>query len=155
MLNIYIHLDSHSVENYMSKNIVSMSSQTNALEAAKTMLNRKISSILLTDETRKTVGIITEKDLLREICSKNLLAQSVAAGSVMSTPLLTIDKNLSMEDAAKLMVEFKVRHIAVEDKENGNIIGVITSSDLAFYVKNLIPDNYTMAPALFEALYCE
>jgi CBS domain-containing protein len=139
----------------MSKNIVSMSSQTNALEAAKTMLNRKISSILLTDETRKTVGIITEKDLLREICSKNLLAQSVATGSVMSTPLLTIDKNLSMEDAAKLMVEFRVRHVAVEDKENGNIIGVITSSDLAFYVKNLIPDNYAMAPALFEALYSE
>ena len=132
-----------------------MSSQTTALEAAKTMVDRKISSILLTDETSKIVGIITEKDLLREICSKNLLAQSVVAGSVMSIPLLTIDKNLSMEEAAKLMVEFKVKHVAVKDKENGNIIGLITSSDLAFYVKKLIPDNYAMAPALFEALYSE
>ena len=49
----------------MSINIVSMSSQSNALEVAKKMLERKISSILLTDETDKIVGIITERDLLR------------------------------------------------------------------------------------------
>ena len=96
----------------MSKNIVSMPSQSNALEVAKKMLERKISSILLTDETDKIVGIITERDLLKEICSKNLSCQGVDAISVMSTPLLTIDKNSSIEDAAKLMVEYRVRHIS-------------------------------------------
>ena len=95
----------------MSKNIVSMPSQSNALEVAKKMLERKISSILLTDETDKIVGIITERDLLREICSKNLSGQGVDAISVMSTPLLTIDKNSSIEDTGKLMVEYRVRHI--------------------------------------------
>lgn len=63
------------IENYMSKNIVSMSSRSSALEVAKKMLELKISSILLTDETDKIVGIITERDLLREICSKNLSGQ--------------------------------------------------------------------------------
>jgi CBS domain-containing protein len=140
---------------YMSKNIVSVSSEIDALEAAKIMLERKISSVLLTDETDKIVGIITEKDLLREICGKNLLAQGVPARSVMSTPLLTIDMNSSIEDAAKLMTEFKVRHVAVEDKENNELIGVITTSDLALYIRKHIPKNHEVTPALFEALYCE
>ena len=55
------------------------------------------------------MGIITERDLLREICSKNLFGQEIDAISVMSTPLLTIDKNSSIEKAAKLMVEYRVR----------------------------------------------
>ena len=139
----------------MSKNIVSMPSQSNALEVAKKMLERKISSILLTDETDKIVGIITERDLLREICSKNLSGQGVDAISVMSTPLLTIDKNSSIEDAAKLMVEYRVRHITVEDKENKELVGVITTSDLALYLRKHIPKNYGVTPMLFEALYCE
>jgi len=80
----------------MSKNIVSKSSQSKALEVAKKMVELKISSISLTDETNKIVGIITERDLLREICSKNLAGRGIDAISVMSTPLLTIDKNLSI-----------------------------------------------------------
>lgn len=139
----------------MSKNIVTMPSKSNALEVIKTMIERKISSIMLTDKSNKIVGIITERDLLREICGKGLSAQGVPISSVMSTPLLTIDKNLSIEDAGRLMVEFKVRHIAVKDKENNELIGVITTSDLALYIRKHVPKNYEVAPSLFEALYCE
>jgi CBS domain-containing protein len=139
----------------MSKNIVSMSSQSNALEVAKKMLERKISSILLTDETNKIVGIITERDLLREVCGKNVSAQAVVASSIMSKPLMTIDKNSSIEDAAKLMVENRVRHIAVEDVKNNKLIGVIATSDLASFLRKHAPKYYEVAPTLFEALYCE
>ena len=88
-----------------------MSFQSNALEVAKKMIERLISSILLTDETDKIVGIITERDLLREICSKNVSGQGIDAISVMSTPLLTIDKNSSIEDASKLMVKYRTMMI--------------------------------------------
>jgi CBS domain-containing protein len=74
-----------------------------------------MSSILLTDQNNKITGIITEKDLLRLICIDNISAQKVEAGSLTSTPLLTIDKNSSIEDTAKLMVESRVRHVAVQD----------------------------------------
>jgi len=53
------------------------------------------------------------------------------------------------------MVEYRVRHIAVEDKENKELVGVITTSDLALYLRKQIPKNYEVAPTLFEALYCE
>lgn len=141
--------------NYMNRNIASISSKSNALEVAKIMLERKISSVLLTDEADKIVGIITERDLIREICGKDLSAQGIPARSVMSTPLLTIDMNSPIEDAAKLMTEYKVRHVAVEDKENNELIGVITTSDLALYIRKNIPKNHEVTPALFEALYCE
>jgi CBS domain-containing protein len=139
----------------MSRNVVTMSSESNALEVAKMMLERKISSILLTDETNKIVGIVTERDLLREVCGKNVSAQAVVASSVMSKPLMTIDKNSSIEDAAKLMAENRVRHIAVEDVKNYKLIGVISTIDLASYLRKHVPKYYEVAPTLFEALYCE
>ena len=51
------------------------------------------------------------------------------------------------------MVEYRVRHIAVEDKENKELVGVITT--LALYLRKHIPKNYGVTPMLFEALYCE
>ena len=55
----------------------------------------------------------------------------------------------------KLMVEYRVRHIVVEDKENKELVGVITTSDLALYLRKHIAKNYGVTPMLFEALYCE
>jgi predicted transcriptional regulator len=73
----------------------------------------------------------------------------------MSAPLLKIDKNLSIEEAAKLMVEFRVRHVAVENKDENELIGIITTSDLALYIKRHVEKNYNVPTSLFEALYCE
>jgi CBS domain-containing protein len=139
----------------MSKNIVTIPAESTALEVAKLMVKRKIGSVMLTDESNKIVGIITERDLLREICGKNISANEVDARSMMSAPLLKIDKNLSIENAAKLMVEFRVRHVAVENKEDSELIGVITTSDLALYIKRHLQKNYNVPTSLFEALYCE
>jgi CBS domain-containing protein len=144
-----------TIENYMSKNIVTMPDESAALDVAKLMVERKISSILLTDESNKIVGIITERDLLREICRNNLSAKQVSAKSMMSAPLLKIDKDLSIDDAARLMVEFRVRHVAVENKKDNELIGVITTSDLTSYIKRHVERNYNVPTSLFEALYCE
>jgi CBS domain-containing protein len=132
-----------------------MPAESTAIDVAKLMVKRKISSIMLTDENNKIVGIVTEKDLLREMCGNNFSANHVTARSMMSAPLLKIDKNLSIEEAAKLMVEFRVRHVAVENKDENELIGIITTSDLALYIKRHVEKNYNVPTSLFEALYCE
>lgn len=124
----------------MSKKLIKISADSTAFEVAKMMSEYRISSVILTDGQDKIVGIITERDLVREICTKNLLSSKTPIISVMCNllPLITIDKNSSIEEAAALMIKNGVRHLPVvaEDEKNANhIIGMITTTDIARHLK--------------------
>jgi CBS domain-containing protein len=105
----------------MSKKLIKLNADSSALEVAKMMSEYKVSSVILTDGQDKIVGIITERDLVREICAKDLLSSETPVISVMSKllPLITIGKNSSIEEAAAMMIKNGVRHLPVvtEDKK--------------------------------------
>ena len=123
------------IHEIMSKNVVKVNYEISALEISKTMVKRRISSVVIIDNNDKIIGIVTEKDLIKEICAKNLLANTLSAAKVMSSPLITISKNSTINDATKLMVEKKIKHLAV--LENNDIIGILTTYDLI----NLLRDK--------------
>jgi predicted transcriptional regulator len=123
------------IHEIMSKNVVKVNYEISALEISKTMVKRRISSVVIIDNNDKIIGIVTEKDLIKEICAKNLLANTLSAAKVMSSPLITISKNSTINDATKLMVEKKIKHLAI--LENDDIIGILTTYDLI----NLLRDK--------------
>ncbi|HET7641989.1 MAG TPA: CBS domain-containing protein [Nitrososphaeraceae archaeon] len=120
----------------MSKNVVKVNHKVSALEISKIMVKRHISSVSIVDNADKIIGIVTEKDLIREVCAKNILANKLTAAEVMSSPLITISKNSTINDATKLMVEKKIKHLAIH--ENNDIIGIVTSYDLINVLRNKI-----------------
>ena len=134
----------HNVDEYpamyiheiMSKNVVKVNYEISALEISKIMIKRGVSSVGVIDNANKIIGIITEKDLIREVCAKNILADTLTAAKIMSSPLITISKNSTINDAAKLMVEKKIKHLAIY--ENNDIIGIVTTSDLINFLRNKI-----------------
>ena len=134
----------HNVDEYpamyiheiMSKNVVKVNHEISALEISKIMIKRGVSSVGVIDNANKIIGIITEKDLIREVCAKNILADTLTAAKIMSSPLITISKNSTINDAAKLMVEKKIKHLAIY--ENNDIIGIVTTSDLINFLRNKI-----------------
>jgi predicted transcriptional regulator len=123
------------IHEIMSKNVVKVNYEISALEISKIMVKRRISSVVIIDNNDKIIGIVTEKDLIKEICAKNLLANTLSAAKVMSSPLITIRKNSTINDATKLMVEKKIKHLAI--LENNDIIGILTTYDLI----NLLRDK--------------
>lgn len=120
----------------MSKNVVKVNHEISALEISKIMVKRRVSSVSIIDNDNKIIGIVTEKDLIREICAKNILANTLTAAKVMSSPLITISKNSSINDATKLMVEKKIKHLAIH--ENNDVIGIVTTYDLINVLRNKI-----------------
>ena len=130
----------------MSKKLIKISADSSAFEFAKMMSEYRVSSVILTDGQNNTVGIITERDLVREICAKDLLSSKTPIISVMHKllPLITIGKNSSIEEAAALMIKNGVRHLPVvaEDEKNANhIIGMITTTDIARHLKHKLEDS--------------
>ena len=127
--SMYIH-------EIMSKNVIKVNHDISALEISKMMVKRGVSSVGIIDNANKIIGIVTEKDLIREVCAKNILADKLTAAKMMSSPLITISKNSTINNAAKLMVEKKIKHLAIY--ENNDIIGIVTTSDLINFLRNKI-----------------
>jgi predicted transcriptional regulator len=124
------------IHEIMSKNVVKVNYEISAFEISKIMVKRRISSVVIIDNNDKIIGIVTEKDLIKEVCAKNLLATTLTASKVMSSPLITISKNSTINDATKLMVEKKIKHLAIHD--NNDIIGILTTYDLINVLRNKV-----------------
>jgi predicted transcriptional regulator len=126
-----------SVQDYMNARMVMRDSKASVLELAKVMVDWNVSSIAIADEEQnnKVIGILTERDIVKSI-AKGASPDSITAGSLMSSPILSIRKDQPIEEAALIMIRNKVRHLLVEDPDARNVvIGIISTTDLARYLK--------------------
>lgn len=104
------------------------------------MRDKKVSSLVVIEKGDTPVGIVTERDLVRHVCSKDISSDSVLIQEIMSSPMVTIDVNASIEQAADKMIQNKVRHLLIVDKDR--IHGMITPSDFTIYLReNLNMDD--------------
>jgi CBS domain-containing protein len=77
----------------------------------------------------KPFGIVTEHDVTWKVAAKGLDPKNVKVAEVMSTPLITIDPNADLTEAAKIMKKQKIRRLAVV--KEGALQGVLTANDVA------------------------
>ena len=122
-----------TVGQLMTERLETISPSDTAQEAAKKMRDKKVSSLVVTDVEDKPVGIVTERDLVRQVCTKIINSNEVIVHHIMSSPLATIDANSSVEVAADIMIQNKVRHLLVVDENK--VLGIITPSDFTGYLK--------------------
>ena len=114
------------VKDIMTKVIISVNTKTTVFQVAKMMEQSGIGAVLVKKDGHLS-GIITDRDYATKIMSHNL-SSDTSVETVMSSPLVTINFDESISAAAERMTSKKIRKLAVTD--NGNIIGLITSTDL-------------------------
>lgn len=110
----------------MTKNIVSSDREHSIKSAIRKMVKKNIGSIVVT-EKGNPVGIVTERDVLKNIGYGRLNPEN-PVGTIMSKPLITTDLNSTISETADLMKKHNIRRILV--KENEKFVGVITQRDL-------------------------
>jgi signal-transduction protein with cAMP-binding, CBS, and nucleotidyltransferase domain len=141
------------VESIMSKQLITIDADSSAFQAAKKMSEKVVSSIIIKD-SGKIVGILTERDFIKQVCAADLQASKTPVTSIMSAPLIAIDKGSGLEKAAEIMIKNKVRHLAVSDSNN-QIIGIISSRDLIRLFIDKLEAIGNTTPQLLKALYWE
>lgn len=138
-----------TVAEYMNTRMLSTGAKDSALDVAKRMVERNVSSMAITDERNKIIGILTERDIVR-VTVEGVPLDGITAGSIMSHPVLSIGKDSSIEDAARVMAQKKLRHLLVEDAGNQETVGILTITDLARYVKKNLADEELVASEVWE-----
>jgi CBS domain-containing protein len=128
----------HQEVREIMRNITTITPENTLYEAARIMGEKHIGSLIVI-KYETPVGIITERDLLREVADEEIAMEKdwLAGGAtikeekvekIMTYPLITISKKSSIKKAAQTMIEKKIRRLAVH--ESGKVVGIITATDL-------------------------
>jgi CBS domain-containing protein len=126
--------DDTLVEDYMTVLPVTMNSKLSVLDIVKKMASESISSIAIVNDRNEIIGILTERDIVK-IIANEVSPSGITAGSLMSSHPVTVRNNANIEEAAKIMAQRKVRHLLVVGPSENRVIGIITVTDLARYLK--------------------
>jgi CBS domain-containing protein len=119
-----------TVKDFMTTNVITIGVNETALYAAKLMHQQDVGDLVVMDGNVPK-GIVTERDLVRRVMAlKKSLDTKVS--EIMSDPLITIEDNASIRDAARKMVKYKIRRLPVT--KNKVLVGIIVASDFAKHV---------------------
>lgn len=116
----------------MSTKLETIGRYESAKEAAKKMLDKNVSSLVVVDEQGQSIGIVTERDITRGVCIHDVPSKEYKILHLMTSPLSMIEPNLSVEMAANLMIQNKVRHLIVS--EGDKTVGIVTATNFIDYL---------------------
>ena len=116
-----------------------LSEQSTVREAAKQIADNDIAAIVVTDDDGKLLGIVTERDMTRRIIVRDLDANTVTVGEIMTRNPDTLAPGDSALNALELMRTRKYRHLPVVD--DGRVVGMVSIRDLYAAVKTALEED--------------
>jgi CBS domain-containing protein len=126
------------VKDIMNSPVIAASLNTTVNEIAKLMSDMRIGSIIITDDGKpdgKPLGIVTDWDIVSKAAVRDEKPSKIRASDIMQD-LITIDSEASITDAARSLRKHNVKRLGVMYK--GNIVGVVSSSDVIAVMPELI-----------------
>lgn len=102
----------------------------------KTM-SYKDKNYVMVEQSGTPTGIITTRDIIVRMLTQGLDPTTKIAREIYTNPLVVIEQSATVEEAAKLMQDWKIKHLPVTNK--GKLVGMITYLDIAFNVPSLLP----------------
>ncbi len=109
------------------KELVTIDGLESVKKAAEIMLEKGIGSIVVT-EKGSPVGIVTKSDLLARVIVNCRDPRECKIGDIMSSPLISINKNTLILDAMRELRHRKVRRLLVSDGEK--LMGIVSEYDM-------------------------
>ena len=111
----------------MTKDIISVETKASVSQAASIMVQNQIGAVVVTKDGAP-VGIVTEVDILKRCCIGKICSEELKTKEIMTSPLITIDSDAAIGEAAILMSDKKIRRLLVTKK--GKIVGMVTEKDV-------------------------
>jgi len=124
------------VKDVMSSPVVTIEENASANKVAELMQKHGLGCIIVTSKSAKPLGIITERDLVERVLAKNAKPDEVKANEVMTSPLITIEPDETITEAARRMSRLNIRRLGVVYK--GQLIGLLSSKDVLAVMPELL-----------------
>ncbi|MFH1788020.1 MAG: CBS domain-containing protein [Candidatus Altiarchaeota archaeon] len=116
-----------TVGDIMTRGVICVDVLDTVKGAAEVMSKNDISAVMVT-EKGKGVGIITERDITKKIVAEGENPKNIPSRDIMTSPIITVAPDASIDDAARLMRDNDIRRLIVE--YDGKIVGVLSEFDI-------------------------
>jgi trk system potassium uptake protein len=121
---------SKPVKDYMDTEVLLLDQDTLTREATRVLQRYERDDIIVTSKNKQPIGIVTDEDILSKVSDVNEYAEATFLKDIMSSPLITINENESLQDALHVMRDNKIRKLPVVSKKY-QVIGMIRQDAIA------------------------
>jgi len=135
----------HSIRDILREKgttIRSVAPDETVFDAIRQMAEHGIGALLVIEDD-KPVGLFSERDYSRKVILHGLRSKETAVKTIMSSPVLTISPDASVQEGLSIMTERYIRHLPVVD--GSGVIGMVSIGDL---VKAVIQDQQELIEQL-------
>lgn len=144
-----------SVKDTMSKKLVTVKWDQTMESAAEIMEEHRFRHLPVTDDLGVIVGILSDRDLARATNpQKPGFDAEAQVSDSMSWPVVTVDQNMPLKEAAQGMIDEKISAFLVTDADKA-IVGIVTSQDLLKVLVELLSGPTNLAKVSFSPVVGE
>jgi len=124
-----------SVSEHMDKDVLLLNQNTQTRDATRMLQRYETDDIIVTDENRNPIGIVTDHDILRKVSDVTVYAEATTLKDVMTTPIIVIFEKATLQDALHKMRDNSIRKLPVLNKKN-QVVGIIFQTTIANAIRN-------------------
>lgn len=123
-----------NVKDMMTADPACCTPDTSLPEVARMMVGNDCGEIPVIDNnsSKLPVGVVTDRDIVCRTIARNLNPLDLTAADCMSTPIVTVTPDMSLEECCKTMEEKLIRRVPVVD-ESGACIGIVSLADISLH----------------------
>jgi CBS domain-containing protein len=121
------------IRDIMCKDVITVEDDKSAADAAKIISENDISFLVIIKDDLP-IGVLSEKDFVRKLAAVNKNAVDTPISEIMSYKFRWVEPTTPIEDAIQKMLNNNIRRLLV--LEDGKLVGVITQTDLAAYLRD-------------------
>lgn len=132
----------YQAKDLMTSDVIAVSPDASIDEAVTLLLDHQVSGLPVVDGSGKLLGVISEIDIIDLVYKFDIETSHVS--DHMTRNVCTIDLNASLDEAASIFCEHRIRRIPVVDK--GRLVGVLARRDLIRFVRDVLQRGGTPQP---------
>ena len=121
------------IRDIMEKNVITIEKDKTAQDAAKIIAEKDISFLVVMNDGLPE-GVLSESDFVRKIAVEGKKSDDVPISEIMSYKFRSVGPTTTIEDAIQKMLNNNIRRLLI--LENDKLVGVITQTDLASYLRD-------------------
>jgi len=123
------------VKEVMNTKVLTTTKETLIKDAARIMTKHTIGGLLVLED-EKIIGILTERDILGKVVARGDDPRLVRVQDIMTTNVITIQDNDTIEKAVELMTEHNIKKLPVLHEKR--LVGIVTASDIILIQPKMI-----------------
>jgi len=116
------------LKDILNRDVITIGPTASVSEAAYLMMREEIGSLVIVDDERFPVGIITDRDLVISVIAGGEIPEEIVVEQVMTKELVCVDEDADLMDILSTLSEYSIRRMPIT--KDGKLVGIVSVDDL-------------------------